>query len=205
MVSNSKGQSKYSDRSERFKKIFKALKNSEANLIFIGQEDCNMASYTDSVPNKSIILVNSIVNEIYYCVKDGENFVQSIDKFRKELEDNNKSKKQKSSKTNEQKTEDKKEKTTIEKAIEDKEKRDNEKSESFKTADKVESPPEDAEVLSHIKAIVISLREDEKEINETNIKIHLAERKKAKAITEEQCNNVLDKFAKMSIEELNNL
>lgn len=88
LVSSSKGQSKYSDRSERFKKIFKELKNSDCNLIFIGQEDCNMGSYTDSVPNKSIILVNSIVNEIYYCVKEGENFKQTKDKFRTELDEN---------------------------------------------------------------------------------------------------------------------
>lgn len=98
-----------------------------------------------------------------------------------------------------------KKKTAVEKAIEDKEKRDKEKEESFKTADKVESPPEDAEVLSHIKAIIVSLKEDEKEINETNIKLHLAERKKAKTITDEQCNEVLDKLAKMSIEELKSL
>lgn len=101
-----------------------------------------------------------------------------------------------------------KEKTATEKAIEDKEKRDKEKEESengFKTANKVETPPKDAEVLSHIKAIIVSLNEDEKEINETNIKLHLTERLRAKAITEEQCDEVVDKLAKMSIEELTNL
>lgn len=126
LVSNSKGQSKYSDRSERFKKIFKKLKNSGCNLIFIGQEDCNMASYTDSVPNKSIILVNSIVNETYYCVRDGKNFVQSIDKFRTELDN------EKPVKGNKEEPKPESEKTATEKAIEDHDKRATEKQDKSK-------------------------------------------------------------------------
>jgi len=87
IVSNSKGQSKYGDRNERFKTIFKELRNSKKNLIFIGQEDCNIEHYVENQPNRPIIKVNSIVNEIYQCIKkDNKHFLQVQHKFRKELE-----------------------------------------------------------------------------------------------------------------------
>jgi hypothetical protein len=88
LVSTAKGQRRFLDRSDRFNAIFKELSNSGCHLIFIGQEDCNLENYTENVPNKSIMNVNSIVNETYYCIKEGMKFTQTRDKFRGELEDN---------------------------------------------------------------------------------------------------------------------
>ena len=87
LVSQAKGQRRFLDRSDRFNDIFKELINSKRNLIFIGQEDCNLDNYTESLPNKSIISVNSIVNEIYYCIFDEGSFSHKIDKMRKEIPD----------------------------------------------------------------------------------------------------------------------
>jgi len=85
LVSSAPGQKKFLDRAERFKTIFNELKKSNKNLIFIGQEDCNMDSYTENLPNRSIITINSIVNEIYHCVLENNVFTHKTDKFRKEL------------------------------------------------------------------------------------------------------------------------
>lgn len=53
----------------------------------------SLDSYQDTTPNKSIIRINSLVNWIYSCKRDGDTFTQTLIKFRKELEDNKTEKK----------------------------------------------------------------------------------------------------------------
>lgn len=67
LVSKSKGLSKYGDRSVRFQDILRLLLSSDKHLIFIGQADMEVIYTTDHQSNKSIIKVNSIVNEKYHC------------------------------------------------------------------------------------------------------------------------------------------
>lgn len=69
LVSKAKGLKKYSDRAERFQDILRTLLSSGKNIIFIGQSDMEVIYNEEFQSNKSIIKVNSIVNEKYLCYK----------------------------------------------------------------------------------------------------------------------------------------
>lgn len=88
LISSANGMRRFADRSDRFNSILKELLSSNLSVIFIGQWDMALDSYQDTTPNKSIIRINSLVNWIYSCKKDGDTFTQTLIKFRKELEDN---------------------------------------------------------------------------------------------------------------------
>ena len=88
LISSANGMRRFADRSDRFNSILKELLSSDLSVIFIGQWDMSLDSYQDTTPNKSIIRINSLVNWIYSCKRDGDTFTQTLIKFRKELEDN---------------------------------------------------------------------------------------------------------------------
>ena len=90
LVSSAKGMRRFADRSDRFNAILKDLLSSDLSVIFIGQWDLSLDSYQDTTPNKSIIRINSLVNWTYSCKRDGNTFTQTLDKFRNELETDNK-------------------------------------------------------------------------------------------------------------------
>ncbi|WP_054834573.1 AAA family ATPase [Methanobrevibacter arboriphilus] len=94
LISSANGMRRFADRSDRFNSILKELLSSDLSVIFIGQWDMSLDSYQDTTPpNKSIIRINSLVNWIYSCKRDGDTFTQTLIKFRKELEDNKTEKK----------------------------------------------------------------------------------------------------------------
>nr|WP_302578301.1 AAA family ATPase [Methanobrevibacter arboriphilus] len=86
LISSANGMRRFADRSDRFNSILKELLSSNLSVIFIGQWDMALDSYQDTTPNKSIIRINSLVNWIYSCKRDGDTFNQTLIKFRKELE-----------------------------------------------------------------------------------------------------------------------
>lgn len=74
LTSKANGLKKYADRSERFYYLLRKLQASGKNLIFIGQIDMKVI-YTDEYQSpKPIIKINSIVNEKYRTIKEGNNF-----------------------------------------------------------------------------------------------------------------------------------
>ena len=83
LVSKANGLKKYADRSERFTRILRLIQASGKNIIWIGQADMKVIYSDDHQSNKSVIKVNSIVNEKYYCYFDekGE-FKVKTEKFR---------------------------------------------------------------------------------------------------------------------------
>lgn len=90
LISSANGMRRFADRSDRFNSILKELLSSDLSVIFIGQWDMSLDSYQDTTPNKSIIRINSLVNWIYSCKRDGDTFTQTLIKFRKELEEKDK-------------------------------------------------------------------------------------------------------------------
>ena len=73
LVSKANGLKKYSDRAERFNDVLRDLLHTNLNLIFIGQADMKVIYSEDHQSNKSIIKINSLVNEKYhtYITKNG--------------------------------------------------------------------------------------------------------------------------------------
>ena len=73
LVSKANGLKKYSDRAERFNDVLRDLLNSNLNLIFIGQADMAVVYNEDHQSNKSVIKINSLVNEKYhtYITRNG--------------------------------------------------------------------------------------------------------------------------------------
>lgn len=82
LVSKAKGLKKYSDRAERFQDILRTLLSSGKNIIFIGQADMEVIYNEEFQSNKSIIKVNSIVNEKYLCYKKKEGYSVKCVKYR---------------------------------------------------------------------------------------------------------------------------
>ncbi len=74
-ISDANGMKAYADRSKTFNRLMHDLNNSLLNVIFIGQQPCNLDYYNgvDENPNKCIIKLNSRCNETYLCVKDEKN------------------------------------------------------------------------------------------------------------------------------------
>lgn len=82
LVSKAKGLKKYSDRAERFNDILRLLQNSDKNLIFVGQIDMKVIMTEEHQTNKSIIKINSIVNEKYLTYKKKKGFSHKVIKYR---------------------------------------------------------------------------------------------------------------------------
>ena len=81
LISKANGLKKYSDRAERFNDVLRDLLNSNLNLIFIGQADMAVVYNEDHQSNKSVIKVNSLVNEKYhtYITRNGNKTEYKVD------------------------------------------------------------------------------------------------------------------------------
>lgn len=83
LVSDANGLKAYKDRSDRFNELLLLLQRSNKNIIYIGQADMKVIYSEDHQSNKSVIKVNSIVNEKYYCYFDEKGkFKVATEKFR---------------------------------------------------------------------------------------------------------------------------
>lgn len=84
LVSSANGLKAYKDRSDRFNELLLMLQNSNKHIIYIGQADMKVIYSEDHQSNKSVIKVNSIVNEKYHCYfgEKGE-FKVETEKFRR--------------------------------------------------------------------------------------------------------------------------
>lgn len=75
LIGAGKGLSKYAERKDNGARIFRALRKSHLNIIFIGQADMEIIINEDNAkPNSLILKVNSMVNEKYLCKKVGDTF-----------------------------------------------------------------------------------------------------------------------------------
>ena len=74
----------YKDRADRFNEILLLFERCNKNVIYIGQADMRVIYGEDHQSNKSVIKVNSIVNEKYYCYFDEKGkFKVATEKFRR--------------------------------------------------------------------------------------------------------------------------
>ena len=84
LVSDANGLKAYKDRSDRFNELLLLLQRSNKNIIYIGQADMQVIYSEDHQSNKSVIKVNSIVNEKYHCIIDEKGkFKVTTEKFRR--------------------------------------------------------------------------------------------------------------------------
>ena len=84
LVSDANGLKAYKDRADRFNELLLLLQRSNKHLIYIGQADMKVIYSEDHQSNKSVIKVNSIVNEKYYCYFDEKGkFKVTTEKFRR--------------------------------------------------------------------------------------------------------------------------
>ena len=84
LVSDANGLKAYKDRSDRFNELLLLLQRSNKNIIYIGQADMKVIYSEDHQSNKSVIKVNSIVNEKYHCYFDEKGkFKVATEKFRR--------------------------------------------------------------------------------------------------------------------------
>ena len=87
LVSDANGMKAYKDRADRFNEILLLFQRSNKNIIYIGQADMRVIYAEDHQSNKSVIKVNSIVNEKYYCYFDEKGqFKVETEKFRRVTE-----------------------------------------------------------------------------------------------------------------------
>lgn len=83
LVSDANGLKAFKDRADRFNELLLILQRSNKNVIYIGQADMKVIYSDDHQSNKSVIKVNSIVNEKYYCYFDEKGqFKVKTEKFR---------------------------------------------------------------------------------------------------------------------------
>jgi len=83
LVSDANGLKAFKDRSDRFNELLLLLQRSGKNIIYIGQADMKVIYSDDHQSNKSVIKVNSIVNEKYCCyVNEQGKFKVRTEKFR---------------------------------------------------------------------------------------------------------------------------
>lgn len=82
LTSKAKGMKAYKDRADRWSSILQSLINSKKNIIFIGQLDMEVIFNDEYQSPKPIIKVNSIVNEKYKTIKEGNNFTSKLEKYR---------------------------------------------------------------------------------------------------------------------------
>ena len=84
LVSDANGLKAFKDRADRFNELLLILQRSNKNIIYIGQADMRVIYSDDHQSNKSVIKVNSIVNEKYYCYFDEKGqFKVQTEKFRR--------------------------------------------------------------------------------------------------------------------------
>ena len=84
LVSDANGMKAYKDRSDRFHELLLLFQRSNKNIIYIGQADMKVIYAEDHQSNKSVIKVNSIVNEKYYCYFDEKGqFKVKTEKYRR--------------------------------------------------------------------------------------------------------------------------
>lgn len=82
LVPDGEGQIVYKKRSDNFKKILNALKESDRNLIFIGQQAMVMRD-DDKEYSKTVQQLNNMVNYTYRCfIDDKGNFGTECLKYR---------------------------------------------------------------------------------------------------------------------------
>ena len=84
LVSDANGMKAYKDRADRFNELLLMFQRSNKHIIYIGQADMKVIYGEDHQSNKSVIKVNSIVNEKYHCYfgEKGE-FKVETEKFRR--------------------------------------------------------------------------------------------------------------------------
>jgi len=83
LVSDANGLKAFKDRADRFNELLLILQRSDKNVIYIGQADMKVIYSEDHQSNKSVIKVNSIVNEKYHCYFDEKGqFKVKTEKFR---------------------------------------------------------------------------------------------------------------------------
>ena len=83
LVSSANGLKAYKDRADRFNELLLMLQKSGKNIIYIGQADMKVIYSEDHQSNKSVIKVNSIVNEKYHCYfGDKGEFKVETEKYR---------------------------------------------------------------------------------------------------------------------------
>jgi adenosyl cobinamide kinase/adenosyl cobinamide phosphate guanylyltransferase len=84
LVSDANGLKAYKDRADRFNELLLLLQRSNKHIIYIGQADMKVIYSEDHQSNKSVIKVNSIVNEKYCCYFDEHGkFKVATEKFRR--------------------------------------------------------------------------------------------------------------------------
>jgi adenosyl cobinamide kinase/adenosyl cobinamide phosphate guanylyltransferase len=84
LVSDANGLKAYKDRADRFNELLLLLQRSGKNIIYIGQADMKVIYSEDHQSNKSVIKVNSIVNEKYCCYIDEKGkFKVKTEKYRR--------------------------------------------------------------------------------------------------------------------------
>ena len=84
LVSDASGLKAYKDRADRFNEILLLFERCNKNVIYIGQADMKVIYGEEHQSNKSVIKINSIVNEKYYCYFDEKGkFKVRTEKFRR--------------------------------------------------------------------------------------------------------------------------
>ena len=84
LVSDANGMKAYKDRADRFNEILMLFERCNKNVIYIGQADMKVIYGEDHQSNKSVIKINSIVNEKYYCYFDEKgHYKVQTEKFRR--------------------------------------------------------------------------------------------------------------------------
>ena len=75
LTSNANGMKKWADRATNFSKILRAVRKSDLNVIWIGQNDFTTPIISEEYQSpKPVIGIHSLVNETYECVNDGKKF-----------------------------------------------------------------------------------------------------------------------------------
>ena len=84
LVSDANGMKAYKDSADRFNEILMLFERCNKNVIYIGQADMRVIYSEEHQSNKSVIKINSIVNEKYYCYIDEKGqFKVQTEKFRR--------------------------------------------------------------------------------------------------------------------------
>ena len=82
LTSDAKGLRKYADRAERFNLILRKIIASKKNVIIIGQIDMKVIYNEEHQTPKSIIKLNSLMNERYCTYREQNNFSVECEKYR---------------------------------------------------------------------------------------------------------------------------
>lgn len=83
LVSDANGMKAYKDRADRFNEILLLFERCNKNVIYIGQADMEVIYSGEYQSNKSVIKINSIVNEKYHCYIDNGKYKVETLKFRR--------------------------------------------------------------------------------------------------------------------------